>query len=74
MTGFQKWWKFDPKVHLHKGSDAHKAIFEKWKIFGLQLKQNKKIDAVNQEQRKNEGKKWDDILHRLLDVTLILAK
>lgn len=48
VTGFKKWWKLDPKVSLHEGSYEHKANFEKRKILGRQLKQNKTIDAANQ--------------------------
>ncbi|KAJ8869649.1 hypothetical protein PR048_028642 [Dryococelus australis] len=31
MTGFQTWWKLQPKVQSHEISEQHLTCFEKWK-------------------------------------------
>nr|XP_047123047.1 LOW QUALITY PROTEIN: zinc finger MYM-type protein 1-like [Hydra vulgaris] len=74
VTGFQKWWKLNPKVYEHESSDNHLRFLEKWKILETNLKSNNTIDAEIISFTENEKKKWRNILSRLLDVTLFLAK
>ncbi|KAF2895052.1 hypothetical protein ILUMI_11122 [Ignelater luminosus] len=74
VTGFQTWWKLNLKVFQHESSEQHAASLEKWKTLGAQLKLNETIDEVSLEIQNEERKKWNDILHCLLDVTLFLAK
>lgn len=74
VTGFQKWWKLNPKVYEHESSENHLQFLEKWKIMEANLKTNKTIDAELISFAENEKKKWRNILYRLLDITLFLAK
>ena len=74
ITGFNSWWKLNPKVSDHENSELHINNLEKWKTLEARLLQNKNIDAAHQDVMEREKKKWRDILHRLLDITLFLAK
>ncbi|CAH2296492.1 zinc finger MYM-type 1-like [Pelobates cultripes] len=73
VTGFQLWWKLNPKVSDHEASEQHLTYLEKWKTLRARLKLQKCIDHVHQTTVDGEKRKWRDILHRLLDVTLFLA-
>lgn len=57
ITGFQHWWKLNPKVCQHEYSDEHLANLEQWKILGARLQLNKTIDSVHQENQEAERKK-----------------
>ncbi|XP_054714780.1 zinc finger MYM-type protein 1-like [Uloborus diversus] len=74
ITGFNSWWKLNPKVADHEGSGFHLTNLEKWKTLAAGLLQNKTVDFAEQVVMEGERKKWRDILYRLLDVTLFLAK
>ncbi|XP_078542257.1 zinc finger MYM-type protein 1-like [Lissotriton helveticus] len=74
VTGFQTWWKLSPKVHNHETSEEHLHCLEKWKTLAAGLRLHKTIDAKSIALMDIEKKKWRDILHRLLDITLVLAK
>ena len=52
----------------------HSDMLEKWKVMASGLRSNKIIDARGISLREKERKKWRDILHRLLDITIFLAK
>ncbi|CAH2274965.1 zinc finger MYM-type 1-like [Pelobates cultripes] len=69
VTEFQLWWKLYPKVSSHEASDQHLTCLEKWKTLKLQ----KCLVHVHQTTVDREKRKWRDILHCLLDVTLFLA-
>lgn len=74
FTGFQSWWKLNPKISDHENSEQHLTCLEKWKTLQASLNANRTIDNINQTKEEQERKKWTNILHRLLDVTLFLAK
>lgn len=74
VTGFQKWWKLSPKVQNHERSEEHLHCFENWKTLEAGLRLQKTIDNDIIALMEMEKKKWRDILHRLLDITLFLAK
>ncbi|XP_043288811.1 52 kDa repressor of the inhibitor of the protein kinase-like [Venturia canescens] len=74
VSGFQQWWKLNPKIFEHEFSSEHLSNLEKWKTLAGRLKLNKTIDQENQNIINQEAKKWREILHRLLDITLFLAQ
>ncbi len=61
-------------MHNHETSEEHLHCLEKWKTLAAGLRLHNTIDAENIALIDIEQKKWRDILHRLLDVTLFLAK
>lgn len=74
IRGFNSWWKLNPKVSDHENSELHIKCLEKWKTLEARLLQNRTIDSIQQNVMEKERKKWRDILHRLLDVSLFLAQ
>ncbi|GBP74358.1 Zinc finger MYM-type protein 1 [Eumeta japonica] len=74
VNGFNSWWKLNPKVSEHENSESHLSCFEKWKILENGLRLQKTIDHEHQMVLDQEKKKWRDILSRLLDVILFLAR
>lgn len=74
VNGFNSWWKLNPKVSEHENSEGHLSCFEKWKILENGLRLQKTIDHEHQMVLDQEKKKWRDILSRLLDVILFLAR
>ncbi|CAH2284359.1 zinc finger MYM-type 1-like [Pelobates cultripes] len=73
VTGFQLWWKLNTKVSDHEASEQHLTCLEKWKTLRAGVKLQKCLDHVHQTTVDREKRKRRDILHRLLDVTLVLA-
>lgn len=73
-TGFQKWWKLNPKVLDHETSCEHLENFEKWKTLEMRLKSHTTIDDAALQLMNTEKQKWKNLLSRLLDITLFLAK
>ncbi|GLV37541.1 hypothetical protein CBL_20353 [Carabus blaptoides fortunei] len=63
-----------PKVHNHESSEEHFNCREKWKTLAVGLRLHKTIDAESIALMHIENKRWRDILHKLLDITLYLAK
>ncbi|KAL4710074.1 hypothetical protein ACJJTC_016476 [Scirpophaga incertulas] len=74
VNGFNSWWKLNPKVSEHENSEGHLSCFEKWKILENGLRLQKTIDYEHQMVLDQEKKKWRDILSRLLDIILFLAR
>ena len=74
VTGFRKWWKLNPKVQDHEKSEEHLNSLEKWKTLAVGLRQGKTVDAKTIDLMNEENQRWRDILHRLLDITLFLAR
>lgn len=74
VNGFNSWWKLNPKVSEHENSESHLSCFEKWKILENGLRLKKTIDHEHQMVLDQEKKKWCNILSRLLDVILFLAR
>lgn len=74
VTGFEKWWKLNPKIGEHEESSPHLTALEKWTELSARLRLNQTIDHARQKMIDNENKKWRDLLYRILDVTLFLAK
>ncbi|KAK8739427.1 hypothetical protein OTU49_003632, partial [Cherax quadricarinatus] len=74
VTGFQIWWKLNPKVHNYEISDEHLSCLENWKTMAAGLRVNKTIDAEIIVSMEIQKKRWKEILYRLLDITLFLAK
>ena len=74
VTGFDKWWKLNPKVERHESSRDHIENLELWKTMSMNLRLGMTIDARETKLIDQNKKKWRDILTRLLDITLFLAK
>ncbi|CAN7949841.1 unnamed protein product [Ixodes pacificus] len=74
ITGFNSWWKLNPKVGEHESSESHMSCYEQWRTLDVNLKHDRTIDAALQREKEAERKRWRDILHRLLEVVLFLAK
>lgn len=74
MTGFQAWWKFNPKVQERKRSKDHICRLEQWETLETWLKLPKTAGAESVKAVETEAKRPRSILHRLLDITLFLPK
>jgi len=71
---FQDWWKLNPKINEHEHSAEHKKNFYSWKTLVMSLNAGKTLDDGIQNQLEQEKKRWRDVLSRILDVILLLAK
>ena len=74
ITGFDQWWKLNPKVSNHESSEKHLNCLEKWKTLAVAMQCNSTIDAVVLSSMEEEKIKWKNILYRLLDIVLFLSK
>ena len=74
VTGFDKWWKLNPKIQDNETFTGHLESLEKWKTLAVRLKLNTTIDDKTLQACENEKSKWRKILHRLLDLVIFLAK
>jgi len=68
------WWKLSPKIGDHESSPEHLFCFEKWKDLEIRLNRNATLDALHQQKVKAEISRWTEVLTRLLDAALFLAK
>ena len=73
-AGFQKWWKLNPKVVEHEKSREHQLAFDKWKELEMRLNMGETLDKNHMERIESERKKWIDILHRIMNIILFLAR
>lgn len=74
ITGFDKWWKLNPKVVEHERSHPHEDRVKKWKLLDKGLRLDCTIDSKLQVSAKKQTEKWRQILKRIVDVVLLLAK
>jgi hypothetical protein len=74
VTGFEVWWKLNPKLYEHEQSKDHLSCLEKWKTLSSGLHLQTTIDSVHISQMEKEKKRFRDILHRILDVILFLSR
>ena len=74
VTGFDKWWKLNPKVERHESSRDHIENLELWKTMCMNLRLGMTIDARETKLIDQNKKKWRDILTRLLDIIVVLVK
>ena len=72
--GFRKWWKLNPKVVEHEKSREHHLAFDKLKELEMRLNRGETLDKSHLEQIESETKKWVNILHRVMDIILFLAR
>ena len=49
-SGFQKWWKLNPKISQHENSLEHLKAFEKWKELEMRLGKGWTLDLKLLEQ------------------------
>ena len=74
LNGFRTWWKLNPKVSDHEISCEHLLAFDSWKELAMRLNWCQILDMDLQGRMESQKKKWVNILHRILDVILFLAK
>ena len=74
VTGFDKWWKLNPKVERHESSRDHIELLELWESMSMNLRLGMTIDARETKLIDQNKKKWRDILTRLLDITLFFSE
>ncbi|XP_070379118.1 zinc finger MYM-type protein 1-like [Dermacentor albipictus] len=74
VSGFNCWWKLNPRVAEHESSESHMSCYERWRTMDVSLKHDRTLDAAFQREKEAERTRWRHILHRLLDVVLFLAK
>lgn len=72
--GFRNWWKINPKIAEHKNSPEHLRTFEQWKELEMRMNCGLTIDKLQQEQICVEVRKWTNILERIPDAVVFLAK
>lgn len=59
---------------MKQPNKEHLLCLEKWKTLEAGLRLHKTTDAKTTALMEMEKKKWRDISHRLLDITLFLVK
>ena len=74
IKGFKTWWKLNPKVVDHERSVEHNLAFDKWKEMAMRLDNGQTLDRSLQMEIDAERKKWVNVLNRIVDVILYLAK
>lgn len=66
--------KLYQKIAAHENNPAHKDYYIQWKEAKERLSAQKCIDEELQQQIRIEERKWQKILHAVLDVVLFLGK
>ena len=71
---FSKWWELNPEVAENEKSREHHLAFDKWEELEMRLNMGETLDKNHIEQIESGRKKWIDILHRIMDMSLFLAR
>lgn len=74
VQGFNVWRKLSPKVGEHELSHHHISAFTKWKDMAMRLQVGATLDHHHQKQIIGETERWREILKRILDGIMFLAK
>lgn len=73
-TGFSNWAKLSTRLAEHESYRSHLENFAKWKTLEFALASNATIDSNLQAELESERKRWQDVLTRILDCVMFLAK
>lgn len=72
--GFSKWRKLNPRVSEHENSPSHSTAFSHWKELTIRLKRGATLDNEIETLVMAEKSVWKEILKRLCDCVMFLAK
>ena len=72
--GFSKWRKLNPRILDHEKSPYHRQCYLSWKELEAGLHAGALIDHSLEQAIQQERMKWREILKRVLDVILFVAK
>ena len=70
----KKWKKLHDRIPEHENSNNHRTCYLDWSVLETRLQNQTTIDFLLSENIKNEIAQWNQILKRILDVTLFLAE
>ena len=73
ITGFNQWWKLNPKVTNHESSEEHLKCLQLWKTLAVAMQCNRTIVAAVLFSMEEKKIKWRNIFYRPLDIVLFLS-
>ena len=73
-SGFDHWKKLNPQIVQHENGPVHHKCLESWVELEMRLKSGKTMDAAIEQAASDNVKKWRNILKRILDCVLYLAR
>ena len=72
--GFKKWKHLSDALKMHENSPAHKKALTQWTEAEIRLKTGLTIDKEEQKVISKESLRWNNVLQRLMHITLYLAE
>ncbi|CAD0206693.1 unnamed protein product [Chrysodeixis includens] len=72
--GYNDWKHLSEMLKTHENSTSHKKFYLSWIETELRLKIGKTIDCQEQYFIKKETTRWNNVLSRLMHITLYLAE
>ncbi|XP_052754162.1 LOW QUALITY PROTEIN: 52 kDa repressor of the inhibitor of the protein kinase-like [Galleria mellonella] len=72
--GYNDWKHLSEMLKVHESSTFHKKFYLSWIEAELRLKTGKTIDCQEQHLIRKETTRWNNILCRLMHITLYLAE
>lgn len=72
--GYNDWKHLSEMLKVHESSTFHKKFYLSWIEAELRLKTGKTIDCQEQHLIRKETTRWNNILSRLMHITLYLAE
>lgn len=73
-SGLKRYWELSRLVPKHENGPVHRRAQDAWKELAIRTRLQATIDAETQSQIRTEEHSWREILKRILDVILYLAK
>lgn len=70
----QVWKKLHEKLPSHENNRDHVQCYIQWRSLKTRIENDASIDRLLDEQITIETKKWNEILHRILDTILFLGE
>lgn len=72
--GYNDWKHVSEIIKLHEMSVSHKQSYQKWVETELRLRTGETIDKQQQQLIGKESLRWNNVLCRLMNITLYLAE
>lgn len=73
-SGYNNWQHLSEAVSIHENSASHRKFYQQWVETEMRIKTGQTIDKKEQEMIEKEKSRWQNVLLRLLNITLYLAQ
>lgn len=74
IGGYNKWNHFSYSIKTHENSATHKKCYIQWMETEMRINKGMTIDKEEQKLIEKESARWRNVLERLMNIAIFLAK